>query len=145
MKKIYVLTQGSYSDYSIVGIFSTRQKAEEFRTLVKPGYDGYNDLEEWTLDPDAPEKIRHGYSIWNVTMLRDGTVEDSSVRDLDYYNVSRALDPPYIWERAKAPYYRGKGVPNCLDAAVWAKSRTHAIKIVNEYRAQFIANNKWPE
>ena len=33
MKKIYVLTEGDYSDYHIVGVYSTPELAQEAQTL----------------------------------------------------------------------------------------------------------------
>lgn len=132
MKKVYVLTRGSYSDYSIVGIFSTRGKADAFKNVINC-VDGYNDLEEWELDSDAPNKIRRGYSIWTVLMLRNGRVQHvSRNKQPEWYDVYCVTKPPHIWKRT-------------LYALVWAKTSTYAIKIANEYRAQFIANNQWPE
>ena len=52
--KVYVVTQGTYSDYGLVGIFSTKEKAMEF--LEKQGRWDYdlnsseNDIEEYELD-----------------------------------------------------------------------------------------------
>jgi hypothetical protein len=37
----------------------------------------------------------------------------------------------------------GKGIPDALQADVWAKNEQHAVKIVNEKRAQMIANGEW--
>ena len=58
MTTVYVLTDGKYSDYGIIGIFSTREKAEEY---VKENNDGPHPgwwtrystdrIEEWDLDP----------------------------------------------------------------------------------------------
>ena len=45
--------------------------------------------------------------------------------------------------RTKAPAYQGKGVPDCLNATVLARNEKHAIKIVNEKRAQIIAAGEW--
>ena len=73
-------------------------------------------------------------------MLRDGTVEK--------VGESEASDAKYpgqvgIWKRSTAPAYRGKGVPDVMTATVWARDEKHAVKIVNEYRTEWIASNKW--
>jgi hypothetical protein len=50
-KSIYVLTTGSYSDYMIIGVYSTIEYAEEAMRrydLLNP-YDG-SEIEEFILD-----------------------------------------------------------------------------------------------
>lgn len=53
---VYVVTEGMYSDYHIVGICTNRELAEK----VKKYYSGphqYPDICEWMLDADIPEDI----------------------------------------------------------------------------------------
>src|ERR1041385_8544835 len=40
---VYVVTTGEYSDYSLRGIFSTREKADELAALLRDA----NDVAEW--------------------------------------------------------------------------------------------------
>ena len=44
-KKVYVVTSGEYSDYHIVGIFDSREKAEEY--INHSTYSDLNDVEEY--------------------------------------------------------------------------------------------------
>lgn len=141
MDKVYVLTSGIYSNYRIVGIFSTRAMADKFRAAV-PESD-YNETEVHQLDSDAPDLIRRGYSLYHVTMLRDGTTERVERQEVGAYIVGEAAKEPRVWRRTRAAYYKDKGVPDALTATVWAKSDEAAIKIVNEKRAQMIAAGKW--
>lgn len=46
MTKVYVLTSGSYSDYHIIGIFSTKERAE----FISKKLDSNNEIEEYELD-----------------------------------------------------------------------------------------------
>lgn len=46
--KVYVVTQGSYSDYRIARIFSTMEKAQKYRNGISEA----NDVEIHTLDDD---------------------------------------------------------------------------------------------
>lgn len=51
--KVYVLTQGCYSDYSIVGVFSSREKVREYwahRYSESESPLDENDIEEWSID-----------------------------------------------------------------------------------------------
>lgn len=55
---VYVITEGEYSDYHIVGIYSTRKLAEDTLKLLKAHsgrYYYYNDVEEWDLDTYQPQ------------------------------------------------------------------------------------------
>jgi hypothetical protein len=50
MSKAYLVTSGDYSDYRIVGVFSTREAAEAcIDRQAEYGSDN-NDIEEWDLD-----------------------------------------------------------------------------------------------
>lgn len=135
MKKVYVLTKGCYSDYSIVGIFSTKEKLEEYKKYI-PNND-YNDIEEYEINPNKPSLIKRGYSYWQVFMLKDGHVEKVSRID-NYYKDNNS----YVWKRSKAPAYANTNTPDVLVSGCWARNEKHAIKITNEKRALYIASNQ---
>lgn len=138
---IYAVTSGSYSDYRVVALFSTREKAQDYKdTVLKNEYD--SGIEEYQLDPDTTDLLRRGYAVWRVIMLRDGSTERVYRPDNGRYDVE---DAPsfHIWKRTEASAYIGKGIPDALAASVWAKSEKAAIKITNEKRAQMIASGEW--
>ena len=66
MKIIYVLTEGDYSDYHIVGVYSTQELAQEAQTLYPD-----SGIEEYDLD-DIPEHPP-GMLAWGVT-IKDSTI-----------------------------------------------------------------------
>lgn len=140
-RTIYAVTSGSYSDYRVAALFSTRERAQDYKdTVLKDEYD--SGIEEYLLDPDTTDLLRRGYAVWRVTMLRDGSTERVDRTDNSHYDVEGA--PRFhIWERTKAPAYIGKGIPDALNASVWAKSEKAAVKITNERRAQMIASGEW--
>ncbi len=91
MKKIYIITSGSYSDYGIECCFSTKAKAEEYLKLIKENLDKedismwrYLDyrIEEYILDtnPEIATVIR----LW-----------------LDSPELQRILRPEIILENAR--------------------------------------------
>lgn len=138
MKTVYAVSEGSYSDYHVVAVFSSKEKAEEFRRLF-PNAD-YNETEEYELDPAVVNLAKRGYNAYRIFMLRDGSVERAEVLAMDYYHENSTE----IFRRSGNPYLIGKGKgTDVLNATVWAKSEKHAIKIVNEKRAQLIALGKW--
>ena len=142
-KSVWVIEKGSYSDYRVVGVYSTEAGAR----LVCDRINGGEHYEratvvEWPLDLGV-EAINKGLSPFVVRMLRDGTTEQVRMDTDDFeYTLD---DKPTIRRRSTAPINKGKKVvpPDCLTARVFAKDEAHAIKIVNEYRTQMIAKGEW--
>jgi hypothetical protein len=131
--KVYVLSQsdGEYSDWHIVGIFSTMEKANECKGMF--GYE--NDIEEHELDPNAieevMEKCRRGGKPFFVVMDKDGVVYDLEQRKIGYDEVRH-----YFTFR-----YPSKTV--ILVNYMLARSKEEAVKITNDLRARLIAENLW--
>ena len=128
---IWVVEDGAYSDYHVVGLYSTKANAE----MAAAKFGG--EVAEWPIDPSI-EELRQGLTQWIVHMLRDGTTE--RCWESEYLNSVATFS---LWERTKAPAYAGKNVPDCLVATVWAKTKEQAIKRANEIRTQMIATGKW--
>lgn len=62
--KVYVITQGSYSDYHIVGVKLTREEAEKVVALSNDDYYDYAEIEEYDTDDikiDTNEEIKDEY------------------------------------------------------------------------------------
>jgi len=141
MKKVYAVSAGSYSNYRVNAIFSTRKRAEAFKRAVPD--DAYNDIEEYELDPPTADLLKRGYSVWLIHMLIDGNIEivkkrETRLDDVDYVGYD-------IWRRSQALAFQGTGIPDILTATVWAKTEKQAIKIVNEHRARLIATGIWEQ
>lgn len=132
--KVWLVTDGKYSDYHVVGVFSTKTNAERIKTLAAAA----NDIEELSLDPGI-EELNAGLTLWLVRMERGGGVEHCSQQTIDAYSFE---EEARIWRRSTAPAYAGKNLPDLLVHTVWAKSPEHAIKIVNEVRLQMIARGE---
>ena len=62
--KIYVVTSGEYSDYHIVTVFSTQEKAESFAKArndkIKHWYDDYYEVEVYDLDDTDNISVESG-------------------------------------------------------------------------------------
>ena len=64
--KVYVVTAGEYSDYRIEGVFSSREKAEEYiNHSTNPDLNG---IDEWVPDEKKPAK---GEKMFEVTSAFD--------------------------------------------------------------------------
>ena len=136
MKYVWVIEGGCYSDYRVAGIFSKEEFAKAALGKLTSGSD--LEVKMWVLDPGIKE-ISVGYQRYIVIMLRDGTTERVSPEEY----TSDFDTNVWLWERSKADAYKGKGILDALHATVWAKSKKHAVKIVNEKRTEMIANSKW--
>lgn len=83
---IYAVTTGEYSGYHIVGMFSTKEKAEDYiESLMYPSE--YN-IEEYTLDELQPNKskkmfcVHIDYEDFNARIVSRYSTNDSRVEGL---------------------------------------------------------------
>ena len=128
MKSIWVIEQGSYSDYRVVGVFSTKESAEKFMSLMDENYETPC-ITEWTLDPMIDE-INKGLLPFSINMDIDGNTK--RIRKAEGHNMNGGLS---VCGRAM---WNDDGVYG----TVWAKDEQHAVKIANEFRTgQLIAGN----
>jgi hypothetical protein len=133
---VFIVTEGKYSDYEIVAVFSTREKAEEFLSANK-----YGQIEVFDIDPEfwAPPD---GMELWSLVMEKDGRVEYIQTRFNSPFNNSYATKYKLV-DAGRRSHKPGSGRVYSLKWEGWAKSEEHAIKAANEVRAQLIANNEW--
>lgn len=139
-ERIWVIEQGIYSDYRVVGVYTSKENAEIVCDALNKG-ESYEQatIAEWPLNPGAAE-LNQGLSTWLVHMRRDGFVELCDPRGLDSYDISH---DDYIWKKPKTPAVAGSNARDVLVSIVFASDAQHAIKSVNERRLQMIAMNKW--
>ena len=123
MENIYVVTEGSYSDYRICGVFDSKELAEKF---TKSFGKDYMKIEEYTLNPFSKE-VNENFKPFFVRMTSEGECVDIGL-EVNF----GCLDSKYGFDNNKNLYY-----------SVFAKDEKHAIKIVNEKRIQILASNTW--
>jgi hypothetical protein len=126
---IYLVSDGEYSDYSVLGVYSTMEKAEYARKL----YAATNGIDEIELDhipPHPPGELR-----WVVRILDDGEVKGvfQTTPDEDEYH-------PVMSTREK--YWGGEIKPGRV-FQLWARDSAHAIKIATEKRREMLAMGTW--
>ena len=137
MATIWVVEQGEYSDYRVVGVFTTKENAQQIADVV--GDDAT--VAEWPLDPGI-EDMNAGRKPFRVFMLRDGTVEHVREETMDR-SLLAGLDGPFLMKRGGRPFGATAPTPPCLNVAVWAHDAEHATKIANEHRTRLIASGEW--
>lgn len=124
MDKVYIITYGNYSDYSICAVFSTRDKAEEYiqqhGTVFR--------IEEHLLD-EAVEQSE----IWSVEI------------GLSSHKIKQCESVSDSWNKDKVDEFRVFGPVFSSDEwsikmVLKADSMDRVIKVANERVAQIVAN-----
>ena len=124
MSTIYLVTQGHYSDYSVVGAFSDYAKALDLSVILSDAR-----VETYELDQYV-EVAERGLAPIEVLMSENGDSDVYRWENLDYPEGGSAS----IVADSDGPY---------LQCKCWARDEEHAVKITNEIRAQIIASNNW--
>lgn len=115
-KKIYIVTSGEYSDYSINAMFTTKEKAVEY--VEQHGTD-YN-IEEYNLDEEVEKKTQ----LWDVVFcVEDGKLHEANPTN---YNGNRLADTCNIYDGL---FNNGK---HYINFYVDADSMDRAVKIARE-------------
>lgn len=123
---IYIVTTGEYSEYTIVAVFSTEKKANEY--VQQHGTD-YN-VEEYNLDEEVEKKTQ----LWCIEFcVEDGKLCNASPTSYDRNNV---VDTCSIFNTF---CYR-KEMP-CIRFYIDADSMDRAVKIARERFAAVKAND----
>jgi len=122
--KIYVVTDGEYSDYHICGIYFTKKKAKDAKNF----WMARNDIEEHETGklPEHPD----GCVLFKIIMNKDGSVFD--VAQVSPYYCSN----DFVYE----PSGHGDMV-----FKVWAIDEQGAINNVEVLRVELLAKNKWED
>ena len=120
--KVYLVTDGSYSDYHLCCVCSSKEKADH----AKKFYAATNDIEEYELDalPDHPQ----GMFWYSVRMDRNGDTHAVEIENGDYTH---------------ADEWRPYGDNETVSFDMWATDEKHAVKIANERRAMIVASGEW--
>ena len=121
--KVYVITDGCYSDYHIVAVTLDEDNAKRFVDA------GLGDIEEFETDECILPK---GMLPYRVVIDKDGCVWPCYVNEFFFDNSYK--------EGLKEGLKEGKIAPN--GNFVWsgfARDKDHALKIARDYRAKKLA------
>lgn len=124
--KLYLVSTGSYSDYTVLGIYSSKELANEAIIRFNAG----SEAQEFTLDamPERPP----GKLYYHLDMFFNGDVRFIALSSMeDALMTTTYYIQPYTVEGKKLIAFK-----------IWADDEKHAIKSANEIRTQLIAENK---
>lgn len=128
-KTIYAVSQGCYSDYRVVALFSTEADAKLFIERHPDRWADWNDIETYDLDSGV-EKMRKGFSYFMVQMKRDGATTNVQTQ------------PTSIGAKPDEKFRESRGTvidQQWFNWYGWARDSVHAIKIANEHRTKLAA------
>lgn len=128
--KIYVVTDGEYSDYHIVGVTDKLEKAVALCSILENNGGWGEDPQIETYDTDAMNVDYGKAKPYSVDMWEDGRIEAEELYGdgLDY---ERATDRDVHY--CPSGYYKG----NEYMVAVMARDEEHAKKIAIDLIAQY--------
>ena len=132
---IYLVSDGEYSDYTVLGLYSTKEKAEEARALYAANY-----IEEFELDaipPHPPGELR-----WTVRMKDSGDIPDA----FQAFQMPAGAD--YVPFESDRMFFITQLESRCPKTDgrfmyLWARDKDHAIKIASEKRREMIVSGEW--
>lgn len=111
MKKVYVVTTGNYSDFSIYAIFERKADAEAIAKVVEDS----NGVDEWDLST-----ARTALPTWLVWFDKEGKVNGPSQNPCTEINIRKIQD-------------------GGLQVGCRAATAERALKIACDMRAKFLA------
>jgi len=123
--KIYIVTQGYYSDYGIVGVFTDKSKAEELCNFGNE-IDNWSDTRIETYESDTIDV--KDKQLFFVRMQPDGKVLEV---EKDFYITD--IEDNTVGQDVNGNYYT-----TCL-----ARDEKHAIKIMAERKLKFNVENNF--
>lgn len=115
---VYLATKGDYDEYRVIGVFSSRDRAEACYT-----YDDSILITPFEVDA-LYEPLISNQKLFEVEMKRDGTVvEVEKLQELEAPDY-------YIWDTSL--------VNRCF-----AKTKEEAVRKTDELRQELVANGGW--
>lgn len=147
----YVVTEGEYSSFCVIGVFLDKTLAEEtakFRGTTNP-------IEEYVIDEPLPE-WRDGRTLWSMWMEPNGTVtsvwRDDTMKVDDESRIEEGkLDParyrfwidPVKTMRSIDSIRVRHPLLGMQRVSILAVDADHAVKIAGEKRSQLVAAGLW--
>ena len=122
MNTIYIVTSGEYSDYRIVGVFSTKEIAQ---LAIGAGHG--DEIEEYEIDKYA-DYARRGIGAYRVHI----GIDNADIHTIRAIDMADTTDE----EKEPSPSFDGQS----LIVLAYATDERHAAKIAMEKRAMWIAS-----
>ena len=133
MDKIYLVSEGEYSDYSIVGAFSTEEKAQALVDVINARPYSTARIEIYHLDS---VQLKPGHQVYHIWMNSEGNTP---------WEVFIGYVENGTEARTEFRFSRQAPQGTYLVVTRYVETPEHAVKIANELRTQWLAQREWPE
>ena len=122
--KVYVVTEGDYSDYHIVGVCTSKESAERIRELAS------RDFHEAQIEEYEADKfnIEPTYNYYEVSVYKNGSA---------VVNISK-----FIFDPHEVRDYRNAKCTCAFSVDVFAQDEEHAKKIAFDLIAEYKAKKE---
>jgi hypothetical protein len=139
MNKIYIVTSGSYSDYQINAVFSTRELAQKY--VDKFESTDYR-VEEHELDTGTRnyDKSLYHVSATYTEGSRSGISSNDRWESVYFYEETTEAVPISVEEKNTSHLKRMRN----FSGIVHAKDKKHALKILGEFTFSYNTQNPLP-
>ena len=141
--RVYIITEGTYSDYHIVGVVEDRELAEKYVNIHETLHTDYN-IEEYSTDEISIESLKEDYDY----KVKQGTVSGwifqfecngKLIDDGKYINLTQQdLEIPFRqeWSSSEDQYVDIVAVRGYNSPA----DRDRCLKAARDKRAEYLAN-----
>lgn len=119
--KVWIIEQGTYSNYRVVAIFSTKENAVLYLSKMNPDEYSIPTIDDRDLDPSIKD-INSGQIQYRVNLNLDGSL-------------NRIAPCKHLDELDEIHWNSGHFY------CVWAKDESHAVKIASDRVFQYIAEH----
>lgn len=141
MAKVFIVTHGDYSDYHIVGVFSTQEKAQE---AIDSGA-ARGDIEEHDLDPTTTKYgiLEQGWRQWHLDFNKEGDIVSIYEQNKQSsYDELEGNNGQLYWSIKAHPMYQKYEPRFHIHIRLFAKDKDHAIKSAIDKRRMVLSNVK---
>lgn len=132
---VYVVGEGEYSDFHIIGVFSNLpEKYKEQKEFT---------IEEFELDKELFPNWKYFPYVVSTNINTGSFITQS--RSMAYLDSTQEIKDKNFVSRHKPKYYNKKDLSTISDwllVTVDAKNEKHAIKVATDLFAQYLVENK---
>jgi hypothetical protein len=133
MTEIYAVTSRQRDSYSVVALFTDRERAEAIQALRDPD----SDIEVFELDPQPPDWLPEGHVLWNARgHIGDGQEEIQECPSVYFMGFPPPAQPPELLNSVRL-LAKADGCGSLLCVHLTAPSRqdamSKAVAAFNEY------------
>lgn len=136
MSKVFIVTSGEYSDYSIDRVFSTEEKAKEWVDVITSMYGGNYDIEQYELDAPIPERKEY---MFFEAYIKDNVIVKSNFL---FYLADEPTDIKFYRQINGSYDIVGIGTIKLRQGESIESAKERAVKIVQDEFYKWLMLNK---